>query len=296
MNVGFLGLGKMGQAMALNLARAGTALRVWNRDHAKRSELGRVGAALGDTPRATAQDCDVLITMLADDAAVEAVVHGVDGMAQGMRAGALHISMSTIATATAERLQAFHLAQGHRYISAPVLGRPEAAAAAKLFIVAAGCTEDLEQAAPLFALLGQRVFRVSSSPAAANLVKLCGNFMILSAIESMGEAMALAHKGGVDRESLLEVLTGSLFDVPLYRNYGDLLAQGRFRPAGFGAALGLKDMRLAAQSAEQLQVPMPFLSVLRDHLLQTLATEGADVDWSAIGIAIEHNAGIAGRR
>jgi 3-hydroxyisobutyrate dehydrogenase-like beta-hydroxyacid dehydrogenase len=136
------------------------------------------------------------------------------------------------------------------------------------------------------------VFKLGTNPAAANLVKLCGNFMILAAVEAMGEAMTLAAKGGVQRSQLLEVLTGSLFDVPLYRNYGAMLAEQRFVPAGFAAPLGLKDMRLAAQAADTLRVPMPLLGVLRDHLLQTIAVEGGDIDWSGIGRTIAKNAGV----
>jgi len=173
-----------------------------------------------------------------------------------------------------------------------VFGRPEAAAAAKLFVVAAGDAENLQIAKPLFDAISQRVFYVGLNPSAASLVKLCGNFMILSAIEALGEAMALAEKGGVPRQQLLEVLSETLFDSPVYRTYGGILAEGRFKPAGFAAPLGLKDMRLASQSAEALRVPMPLLNLLRDHLLQTIAQEGDDIDWSAIAHSISKNAGL----
>jgi 3-hydroxyisobutyrate dehydrogenase-like beta-hydroxyacid dehydrogenase len=136
------------------------------------------------------------------------------------------------------------------------------------------------------------VFYLGEAPSAASLVKLCGNFMILSAVEALGEAMALAEKGGVAKQQLLEVLTGTLFDSPIYRTYGAILAAERFKPAGFAAPLGLKDMRLVGQSADALRVPMPLLSLLRDHLLQTIAQEGEDVDWSAIALAIKRNAGL----
>ena len=174
----------------------------------------------------------------------------------------------------------------------PDLGRPEAAAAAKLFVLAAGKEADLQTAAPVFSAVGQRVFKLGTNPQAANLVKLCGNFMILAAVEAMGEAMTLAEKGGVQRAQLLEVLTGTLFDAPPYRIYGALLAEKKYKPAGFAAPLGLKDMRLAAQAADTLRVPMPLLGILRDHLLQTIAVDGEDIDWSAIGSAIDKNAGI----
>jgi 3-hydroxyisobutyrate dehydrogenase-like beta-hydroxyacid dehydrogenase len=200
--------------------------------------------------------------------------------------------MSTIALASADRLKREHAAHGQRFISAPVFGRPEAAAAAKLFILAAGEEADLQRAAPIFSAVGQRVFKLGTDPQCANLVKLCGNFMILSAIEAMGEAMTLAQRGGVQRAQLLEVLTATLFDAPLYRNYGAMMVERKFTPAGFAAPLGLKDMRLAAEAADTLSVPMPLLGILRDHLLQTIAVQGADIDWSGIARTIDKNAGL----
>jgi 3-hydroxyisobutyrate dehydrogenase-like beta-hydroxyacid dehydrogenase len=292
MKIGFLGLGKMGAGIAANLIKAGHDTLVWNRSAAKADPLLGLGARLTVTPRQCASGRDVVITMLADDAALHAVIQGEDGLMAGLGATGLHVSMSTIAVATAERLKIDHAAHGQRFVSAPVFGRPEAAAAAKLFVVAAGEEADLQKVAPIFAAISQRVFKLGADPAAANLVKLCGNFMILAAVEAMGEAMTLAAKGGVQRSQLLEVLTGSLFDVPLYRNYGAMLAEQRFMPAGFAAPLGLKDMRLAAQAADTLRVPMPLLGVLRDHLLQTIAVEGEDIDWSGIGRTIAKNAGV----
>ena len=230
--------------------------------------------------------------MLADDAALESVLAGPEGLVEGLAPGALHISMSTISTSTADRTARLHDARGQHFLSAPVFGRPEAAAAAKLFVVAAGARRDFATAEPLFPAIGQRVFYVGEIPSAANLVKLCGNFMILAAIEAMGEAMTLAQKGGVSKNRLLEVLTGSLFDAPVYRNYGTALVEERFTPAGFAAPLGLKDMSLVRQSAEALRVPMPVLNVMRDHLLQTIGREGEEVDWSAIGRTIARNGGL----
>ena len=215
--------------------------------------------------------------MLADDAALESVMGGDEGILAGLAKGALHISMSTIAVATAERLAGEHAGADSASSAPPVFGRPEAAAAGKLFIVAAGAADDVAGAGGVFSAVGQRVFSVGTQPAAAALVKLCGNFMILSAIESMAEAMTLAEKGGVPKAQLLEVLTGSLFDAPVFHNYGKALAAAKFTPAGFAAPLGLKDMRLAGQAAEKLRVPMPLLGVLRDHLVQTIAVEGETI-------------------
>jgi 3-hydroxyisobutyrate dehydrogenase-like beta-hydroxyacid dehydrogenase len=282
----------MGAAIAANLIRAGHRVAVWNRSADKARSLVSRGAIHSPTPRSAAAGREAVFTMLADDSALESVMSGPDGLLEGLERGALHISSSTISVSTAQRLATLHAERGQHLLCAPVFGRPEAAAAAKLFIVAAGSKADLERANPLLEAIGQRVFHVGDTPSAASLVKLCGNFMILAAIEAMAEAMALAERGGISRKELLEVLTGTLFDSPVYRNYGAGLVEGRFKPAGFAAPLGLKDMRLVGQAAETLRVPMPVLNVLRDHLLQTIATEGEDVDWSAIGRTIAKNAGL----
>jgi 3-hydroxyisobutyrate dehydrogenase-like beta-hydroxyacid dehydrogenase len=292
MKIGFIGLGNMGAAIAANLVKAKHEVSVWNRTAAKTGPLVEAGATSAASPREAAQGREAVITMLADDAALDAVLHGDDGVMAGLAEDATHISMSTIAVATADRLMEAHDRNRQRFVCAPVFGRPEAAAAAKLFIIAAGDPTTLDRADPLFGGISQRVFRIGDKPSAANLVKLCGNFMILAAIESLAEAMTLAEKGGVPKDLLLEVLTGSLFDIPLMKNYGRLLVEQRFTPAGFAAPLGLKDMRLAGQSAETLRVPMPLLGVLRDHLLQAIASEGSDIDWSGIGAAIRKNAGL----
>jgi 3-hydroxyisobutyrate dehydrogenase-like beta-hydroxyacid dehydrogenase len=292
MKIGFLGLGQMGAGMAANLLRAGHDVVVWNRSPQKAQPLVADGAVLARTPREAAAGRDIIMTMLADDAALEQVLSGNDGVFEGLPRGALHISASTIAVATADRVADQHTARGLRFLSAPVFGRPEAAAAAKLFVVVAGARSDYTAAGALFPAISQKVFYIGEKPSTANLVKLCGNFTILAAIEAFAEAMTLAQKGGVPKKQFLEVMTGSLFDTPVYRNYGTALAEERFKPAGFAAPLGLKDMRLAGQAAETLRVPMPVLNVLRDHLLQAIGTQGEDIDWSGIGHVIAKNGGL----
>jgi len=292
MKIGFLGLGRMGAGIAANLLRAGHEVAVWNRTAQKTEGLVAQGAVAAATPRAAAAGRAIVMTMLADDAALDEVLQGSAGLLEGLERGALHVSMSTISVSAAERISALHRERGQRLLSAPVFGRPEAAAAAKLFIVAAGADADFKEANTLFASIGQRTFHLGEAPSAANLMKLCGNFTILAAIESMAEAMTLAQKGGIARKQFLEILTGTVFDLPLYRGYGAALVEDRYRPAGFAAPLGLKDMRLVGQSAEHLRVPMPVLNVLRDHLLQAIGAEGEDVDWSAIGRTIAKNGGI----
>ena len=292
MSIAFLGLGSMGSGIAANLVKAGHDVTVWNRSAAKTAALVEAGATAAKTPVEAASDAGIVFTMLADDAAVLSVLGGDSGLLAGMAGDTLHVSLSTISVATADKMAAAHKDHGQRYVSAPVFGRPEAAAAAKLFVVAAGAAADIDEAQALFDVIGQRTFRVGETPSQANLVKLCGNFAILAAIETMGEAMALAQKGGVSKAVLHEVLTGSLFGAPIYQNYGRILVEETYTPAGFKAPLGLKDMRLAGESAEKHRVPMPLLSLLRDHLVETIAKEGEDIDWSGIGRTISRNAGL----
>jgi 3-hydroxyisobutyrate dehydrogenase-like beta-hydroxyacid dehydrogenase len=291
MDIGFIGLGSMGSAIAANLVRAGHKVVVWNRTPQKAQPLVEAGATLAQTP-AEAARTGVVITMLSDDTAVESVVHAPDGVLASLPQGGLHISMSTISVELADRLAAAHAAAGQRYLSGCVLGRPPAAQAAKLFVVTAGAADDIARAQPLFDAVGQRTFVVGEKASAANLVKLCSNFMLMSAIEAMAEAMTVASKGGVEKAKLLEVFTGTVFGAPAYQLYGEILAEERYRPPGFAAPLGLKDMRLVGAAAEQLRAPMPFLGVIRDHLVEALAQEGEDIDWAAVGLAVSRNAGV----
>ena len=287
MKIGFVGLGQMGSAIAANLIGSGHEVTVWNRSPAKAQPLLAQGARLAGTP-AEAAGGQIVMTMLADDGAVEQVTFGEDGILSA-KAGAIHISLSTISIELADRLADV---SGGAYVSAPVFGRPAAAAAAKLFVVAAGPAAAMDICEPIFADFGQRLFRIGERPSQANLVKLCGNFMIMSAIEAMAEAMTLAQKGGIPGTQLVDILTGTLFDAPVYRTYGEILAADRFRPAGFAAPLGLKDMKLVASAADALRTPMPVLSVLRDQLLSVVAQEGEEVDWSGVALTVRRNAGI----
>ena len=231
--------------------------------------------------------------MVADDAALEAVVFGADGILAGLAAGATHLAMSTIAVALAERLTDSHdAAGGQHFVSAPVFGRPDAAAAAKLFIVAAGKREAVAGVQPLLDAMGQRTFVIAERPSSANLVKLSGNFLLASLIEALGEAMTLVGKAGIDRQAYLELLTSTLFTAPPYRTYGALIAEERFTPAGFAAPLGLKDVRLTLAAAEELGVPMPLASLVRDRLLGLVAQGGEELDWSAISRLAAQDAGL----
>jgi 3-hydroxyisobutyrate dehydrogenase-like beta-hydroxyacid dehydrogenase len=290
MKVGFIGLGQMGSGMAANLVRAGHSVTVFNRSREKTKPLVDLGATAA-AEIAEACGGEVVISMLADDHAVENVAYGEGGIVASLAAGALHVSCSTIGVAQSRHLARAHAVAGQRYVAAPVFGRPEAAAAAKLFIMAAGGRDDLDTCMPLLDAMGQRVFVMSDQPEAANLVKLSGNFLIAAVIESLGEAMALVAKGGVDRHAYLEMLTSTLFGAPVYRTYGGFIADHKHEPAGFAAPLGLKDIRLALAAGEELRVPLPVASLLRDRFLTLLAQGGEHLDWSAIGQLAGKDAG-----
>ena len=290
MQVGFIGLGRMGSAMAANLLAAGHALTVYNRTAAKAEPLVSQGAQLAKTPGEAARGA-VAITMLADDHAVEDAVLGRDGILTALAPGAIHLSMSTISVALAERLEAAHRERGQELVSAPVFGRPEAASAAKLFIVAAGPRQAVATCRPLFDVLGQRTFHISEEAHAASLVKLSGNFLIASVIEALSEAFALVSKAGIDRAQYLDLLTNTLFGAPVYKTYGALIAEERYHPAGFKAELGCKDVRLALSAAQGLEVPMPLASLIADRFLALLAARGSDLDWSALALIAKRDAG-----
>jgi 3-hydroxyisobutyrate dehydrogenase-like beta-hydroxyacid dehydrogenase len=290
MNVGFIGLGQMGTGMAASLLRAGHEVTIYNRTASKAQGLVEQGARIAPE---VADACrgDAVVTMLADDGAVESVVFGEKGVIGSLGKGAIHVSMSSISVALAEGLTVAHANAGLRFVAAPVFGRPEAAAAAKLFIVAAGAPDAVDACLPLFAAMGQKTFPIGDQPKAANLVKLSGNFLIATVIEGLGEAMALVGKAGVDRRQYLDILTSTLFTAPVYSTYGGLIVEQRFEPPGFAASLGHKDIRLTLAAAETLRVPMPFAAVLHDRFLTLLANGGEALDWSAIGQLAAKDAG-----
>jgi 3-hydroxyisobutyrate dehydrogenase-like beta-hydroxyacid dehydrogenase len=272
----------MGSAMAARLVGAGHDVTVFNRNPEKRRPLVELGATEA-TSIADACRGPVVITMLADDPAVEQVALGPDGIAQSLAAGAIHMSMSTISVALARKLASAHKHAGQRFISAPVLGRPEAAAAGKLFVIGGGDSDTLKTCKPLLDAIGQRTIAISAEPSGANLAKLAVNFLFASLIEALGESVALVGKGGLDRQTFLDLLTSTVLTAPAYKTYGDLIVQHRFSPAGFAAVLGHKDIRLALGVAEELRVPMPLAGLLQERFLRLLARGGNDLDWSAIG-------------
>jgi 3-hydroxyisobutyrate dehydrogenase-like beta-hydroxyacid dehydrogenase len=282
MKVGFIGLGRMGSAMAANLVKAGHDVTVYNRSSAKSRSLLDLGAHQASSI-ADACKGEVVITMLADDAALTQIALTNGGIIENLPKDAIHISMSTISVALSKELVLAHTQAGQRFIAAPVFGRPEAAAAARLFIVAAGDPATVEACQPLFGAMGQKVLSIGTEPAGANLVKLSGNFLLASAIEALGEAIALVRKAGIDAHAFVDLLTSTIFPAPAYKTYGGLIADNNFQPASFAAPLGFKDIRLTLAAADSLRVPMPLGRLLHDRFLWLLAQGGENLDWAAIG-------------
>jgi 3-hydroxyisobutyrate dehydrogenase-like beta-hydroxyacid dehydrogenase len=295
MKVGFIGLGSMGQPMAHNLLQAGHELTVYNRTPQVAEPLRQQGAIVAQSPAEAVQDVEVLITMLANDAAVEAVIFGSNGSEGAFNAlakDAIHLSMSTISVALSKRLAETHATAGQSYLAAPVFGRSEVAAQAALWVVAAGDAENVERCRPLFEAMGQGVFHVGTEAWMANLVKLTGNFMIAAVLETMGEAFALMQKSGVAPEQFLEIVNTALFKSPLYQNYGSLIVQKRYEPAGFKLHLGLKDVQLVLGAAETMAVPLPLASLIRDHFLTAIAHGQGEIDWAGLAQVAAENAGL----
>jgi len=280
MKVGLIGLGNMGSGMASSLLKGGHDVTVYNRTPSKAQALvgqgARYAAQVADACRG-----DAVITMLADDVAVESVVFGDAGVIKNLARGAIHISSSTISVTLSEKMAAEHAASGQWFVSAPVFGRPEAAAAPKLFITAAGAPDAVDACMPLFESIGQRIFRFGDNAPDANLIKLSGNFLISSVIEALGEALALVGKAGLDQHQYVDFLTSTLFNAPVYKTYGGLIADKKFVPAGFAAPLGFKDNRLVLAAAEKLRVPLPLASLIYNRFLTLLARGGESLDWSA---------------
>jgi 3-hydroxyisobutyrate dehydrogenase-like beta-hydroxyacid dehydrogenase len=298
MKVGFIGLGNMGVGMAANLLKAGHEVTVYNRTASKADPLVKQGAHLASR---VADSCfgDVVMTMLSDDQALESVVFGDSGAGSkedagilgSLGKGAIHVSLSTISVALSKKLTAAHAERGQRYVSAPVFGRPEAAAAAKLIVIACGADDAVATCMPLFDAMEQKTFRFGTNPADANLVKISGNFLISCVIESLAEAMALIGKAGLDQHQYLDFLTSTLFAAPIYKTYGAIIVDKKFEPAGFAAPLGFKDNRLALAAGQDLQVPLPIASLVYNRFLTLLANGGENLDWSAISRLAAKDAG-----
>ncbi|WP_028080374.1 NAD(P)-dependent oxidoreductase [Solimonas soli] len=292
MDVGFIGLGSMGRGIAANLLAAGHRVTVWNRSQAPLQALVALGARAGAAPRDALQG-KVLLSMLADDLALrETLLDG--GALDAAAPGLVHANLATISTAFAAELARLHAARGLGYVSAPVFGRPNVAAAGQLNIVAAGPRAAFDALRPLFEAIGQQTWWLGDDAVRANAVKIAGNFMIAAAIETMAEATTLTRAYGVGATEFLEILTGTLFTAPVYRNYGAQIAERRYEPAGFKLRLGLKDVRLALAAGDAGNVPLPLASLLRDNLLEAMAHGDGDRDWAALAEVAARRAAATG--
>jgi len=290
MKIGFIGLGQMGTAIAGNLIRAGHTLTVWNRSQAAVKALVDQGATAARTP-ADAMQGEVLFSMLASDQAIQEV--GLDAaLLEKAAKGLIHVNLATISPPFARALAAAHDSRGLDYVAAPVFARPEAAAQKNMVVLAASPNDAVAKVEPLLAAIGRRTVRVGEVPEMANLFKIAGNFMIMSAVETMGEAFALLRKGGVDPALFLDTMTEGLFAAPVYKNYGKQILDEAYEPAGFYLKLGLKDANLVKGASDQLAVPMPLLDLVRGHYEEAMKKGWGERDWASIAALIAEKAGL----
>jgi len=290
--IGFVGLGAMGLPMATNLLAAGYHLMVYNRTASKAEPLIAKGAHRAERAGDVAHPGGIVVSMLADDASVKALVTGEDALAERIAPDGIHVSMSTVSPATTRELAAYHATRGSVMVAAPVFGRPIQAQAKQLRVCVSGPAGAKAKVRPIIEAMGQEVFDFGDNPGAANVVKLAGNFMIAAALEAMGEAVAMMRKSGVDPAAALEMLTKTIFAAPVYQGYGPVIAHGVFTPAGFRLPLGLKDIDLVLQTAGAANAPMPTASLLRDRFISAIAKGRADLDWSAIALGAADDAGL----
>ncbi|HEY8519813.1 MAG TPA: NAD(P)-dependent oxidoreductase [Gammaproteobacteria bacterium] len=280
MKVGFIGLGRMGQAMSNRLLAAGHDLVVYNRTRSKAEALEQAGATVAASVAEACRGRDAVITMVADDKALQEVVQG--GILEALPKGAVHVAMGTHGVTVLKEVESIHAGGGQSFVAAPVLGRPDAAAAGQIVIVAAGPTEAVASVQPLFDAMGRRTFSGGTNPAGAAAVKLANNMVLGCAIEAMAEAFSLTRKYGVDPAVFYEVMTDGLFAAPAYKVYGNLIVKQAFDQPGFTTALGLKDANLMMAAGLAASVPLPSLNVYRDRLISAVANGEADLDWSVI--------------
>lgn len=291
--IGFIGLGNMGMPMAMNLQSAGYHLQVYNRSASKADALDQALTTVCKSPGEAAAGVAFVITMLSEDSVLKDAVLGSKGILKNMAPGALHISMSTIDPETAKQLAQHHREAGSRYLASPVFGRPEAAAAKKLWVCISGDAQAKADATPLLENLGQGIVDFGEETAGANVVKVAGNFMIMASLEMMAEAFTLAEKNGLDRWQVAEFFGSTLFNAPIYQNYGKLIAKKSYQPVGFKASLGLKDARLAFRLSQTSETPMPVATIVHNRLLSAVAKGWGDTDWAeGVGRGVSEDAGV----
>ena len=282
MDIGFIGLGRMGRPIARRLIEAGHDVVVFNRTPGRIDELVDAGARAADDVAAVCRGRSVVLTMLADDAALTDVALRPGGLRDSLSAGAIHVAMGTHGVAAMSRIDAAHREASQRFVAAPVLGRPEAAEAGQLGIVVAGAPDAAQACAPLFEAIGRRTFDAGTRPAGASAIKLANNFVLGCAIEAIGEAFALVRKHDVPANVMQDVLTDGLFGCVAYRTYARIIADEAYDHVGFSATLALKDATLVLAAGEAARVPLPGANTLRDRLLGAIAHGDGERDWAVI--------------
>lgn len=293
MNIAFIGLGSMGAAMAANLLKAGFPLTVYNRSAEKAEPLRQQGAQVAPSPAEAAKNADIVFTMVTDDKALEALTTGPDGILSTLPKGAIHASCSTVAPDTNRRLAEAHAAHSSFLVASPVFGKPDVAAAGKLWIGASGATAEVrERLKPALEAIGQGTHDFGDDAGAANVAKLCGNFLLGAMIEGMAEALTLAEKCGLNRVGFYEMLTSTIFNNPIYKSYGKLIAEQHYQPVGAPPAIIRKDMNLVVQEAYKHDMPMPLANLVRDRLTATVALNEPDVDWASFAKRVSEDAGL----
>ena len=290
-SIGFIGLGRMGLPMAQNLLDADFSLAVFNRTTSRADTLRQNGARWANSPRELAAQSDIVISIIADDAALQAIALGEDGILAGLKPDGIHVDMSTVSPDVTKELAPLYLDRGAHFVASPVFGRPEAAAAAKLWICPAGSAAAIDRCRSAFEVMGQGVIVVGEEPHLANVLKLVGNFFVIAGIETISEALTLAEKGGLQNETVLELIR-ALLPVPLFQGYGSRIAKQEFVPVGFALALGLKDVGLMQKLAKDVAAPLPLADLADNHLRAAFARGRGDLDWGALATVIREMAGL----
>ncbi|ALD21072.1 NAD(P)-dependent oxidoreductase [Hymenobacter sp. DG25A] len=288
-----LGLGHMGQAMAANLLQAGHQLTVYNRTTEKTEPLVALGAQLAASPAEAVKQAEVVFTMVTGDTALQSLALGIDGFLPAMVPGSIHASCSTVAPATNQMLARLHEEHGTTLVAAPVFGKPDAVAAANLWVCVSGPAAAKSRLAPLWPAISQGQYDVGEDPGAASTVKLCGNFMLGAAIEAMAEAFTLAEKSGVSRQQIYEIMTGTIFNSPIYKSYGHMVATEDYKPLGAAPHILRKDLDLVMQEAQDHGVPMPIANIVLNHLTTTVARTAGDEDWTSFARRVSEEAGLS---
>jgi 3-hydroxyisobutyrate dehydrogenase-like beta-hydroxyacid dehydrogenase len=285
--IGFIGLGSLGTPIALNILESGHTLYVYNRTISKTAPLAEKGAIVCQDISELAKNCTVVFTIVSDDAALKIICEGENGLFNNLPKGTIHVSMSTVLPKTIEDINASHKKNGQLFLAAPVFGRPEAAAAKKLNFVISGDENVRRKIEPILKNAGAvGVWDFGDNLSAANTVKLCGNFLIASALEAIGESIYLAQKSGVDAKQMWDMLSHTILNAPVYQNYSNIILQQKFEPAAFTMKLGLKDINLVLQQAASVGQHMATAELLQKNMQQLIDDGKENIDWSAVSTSV----------